>query len=279
MNKEVKVPTCNKLINPVFQALKTLGGSGSNDEINNKVIEIEEISDEVLMVMQKGYESKSAVVYRLEWARTYLKKYGAINNTKRGIWSINNNFDKVDFINEKEVVKMVRSEQIVKNSDSETDIIEELPSEKDEIINKLYSQLIKMDPYDFEKLSSILLRESGFSQLEVTKKSGDGGIDGYGYLKVNDFMSFKIAFQCKRYKSNVAAKDIRDFRGSMESDIKNGIFITTSDFTKDAREEAVARGKQHIDLINGDKLIDKLLELKLGIREKQVIDEKFFSNI
>ena len=65
----------------------------------------------------------------------------------------------------------------------------------------------------------------------------------------------------------------------MESDIKNGIFITTSDFTREAKEEAVARGKQHIDLINGEKFIDKLIELKLGVKEEYIVDDFFFSNI
>lgn len=277
--KEIKVPTHEMLINPVFQALKNLGGSGTNEEINNKVIEMENISDEVLSVIQKGYASKSAVVYRLEWARTYLKKYGAINNTQRGIWSINNEFDKIDSVNEKIVVKTVRTEKVERNHNDETDVVSEGANELKEIKNKLHSKLLKMNPYDFEKLCGILLREVGFSKLEITKKSGDGGIDGYGYLKLNDFFSFKIAFQCKRYTNNVTADEIRDFRGGMASDISNGIFITTSDFTKDAKEESVAIGKQHIDLINGDKLIDKLIELKLGIKEEQIVDDVFFSNI
>lgn len=240
---------------------------------------MEEISDDVLCIIQSGYASKSAVVYRLEWARTYLKKYGAINNTQRGIWSINNEFDQIEFIDEKDVLKKVRSEKIIKHQENEEIINHEDINEIDKIKNNLYNKLIRMNPYDFEKLSGTLLREAGFSRLEVTKKSGDGGIDGYGYLKVNDFISFKIAFQCKRYSNNVTSKEIRDFRGSMESDIKNGIFITTSDFTKDAQDEAVARGKQHIDLINGSKLIDKLLELKLGVKEDLIVDELFFSNI
>ena len=276
---EVKVPTYDKLINPVFLALKNLGGSGTNEEINNKVIEMENISDEVLSVIQKGYASKSAVVYRLEWARTYLKKYGAITNTQRGVWSINNEFDEVESVDEKLVVKKVRAEQVADNQNAEEEIVSNSISELADVKNKLHNKLLKMNPYDFEKLSGILLREVGFSKLELTKKSGDGGIDGYGYLKMNDFFSFKIAFQCKRYQSNVTAQAIRDFRGGMASDISNGIFITTSDFTKDAKDEAIAIGKQHIDLINGDKLIDKLMELKLGIKEEQVIDNVFFSNI
>ena len=282
MRKNPRVPTYDELINPTFKALKQLGGSGSNSEIDDKVIEIEKISDDVLSVLQKGYASKSVVVYRLAWARTYLKKYGAINNTRRGIWSINNDFDNIDSINADDVVKKIRAEQIVEHQNGSIDSIRE--EDVDELAdislkNKLHEKLMKLNPYDFEKLSGTLLREAGFSQLEITKKSGDGGIDGYGYLKLNDFISFKIAFQCKRYTSNVSSKEIRDFRGSMESDIKNGIFITTSDFTRDAKEEAVARGKQHIDLINGDLLIKKLIELKLGVKEEHVIDENFFSRI
>lgn len=276
MEKNIKIPTYDQLIRPVFMAIKELGGSGSNEEINNKVIEMEKISDEVLSVIQKGFSSKSAVVYRIEWVRTYLKKFGAINNTQKGVWSITNEFDNKIDIDEKAILKSIRE---MSNDKKEQSDEKAILDETDKIKNILHKKLLNMNPYDFEKLSGVLLREAGFSRLQITQKSGDGGIDGYGYLNINDFISFKIAFQCKRYQNNVTSKEIRDFRGSMESDIKNGIFITTSDFTKDAKEEAVAKGKQHIDLINGDRLVEKLIELNLGIKKDLIIDDDFFSKL
>ena len=104
--------------------------------------------------------------------------------------------------------------------------------------------LLNMDPYAFERLSQRLLRECGFVQVAVTKKSGDGGIDGAGKLKINGIFSFRVAFQCKRYKGSVGSAEIRDFRSSLTTDIEKGIFITTGTSSNAAREEAATPGKK-----------------------------------
>ena len=113
----------------------------------------------------------------------------------------------------------------------------------------------------------MLLRECGFSQVDVTKKSADGGIDGTGKLRINGIFSFNVAFQCKRYAGNVSAGDIRDFRGSLTTDIEKGVLITTGTFTKAAREEASNAGKQQIDLIDGEEFISKLIGIYHHIKD------------
>ena len=127
----------------------------------------------------------------------------------------------------------------------------------------------------------MLLRECGFSQVDVTKKSADGGIDGTGKLRINGIFSFNVAFQCKRYAGNVSAGDIRDFRGSLTTDIEKGVLITTGTFTKAAREEASNAGKQQIDLIDGEEFISKLIEYGIGVKEKKIyeIDRGFFEKV
>lgn len=138
-----------------------------------------------------------------------------------------------------------------------------------------------MNPYGFERLTQRLLRECGFVQVEVTKKSGDGGIDGTGKLKINGIFSFNVAFQCKRYSGSVGASEIRDFRGSLTTNIEKGILITTGTFTKQAKEEASSPGKQQIDLIDGEEFINKIAEFGIGVREVKTyeIDEEFFQKI
>lgn len=138
-----------------------------------------------------------------------------------------------------------------------------------------------MDPYGFERLSQRILRECGFSQVEVTKKSGDGGIDGTGKLRINGIFSFNVAFQCKRYSGVVGAGVIRDFRGSLTQNIEKGVLITTGSFSKAAKLEATDPGKQQIDLIDGEGLIDKIAEYSIGVREVKSyeIDEEFFEKI
>jgi len=277
------VPTFDELINPTFMALKELGGSGTNNEIYEKVIESQNYSDEVLSVLQNENSNQSKVAYRLAWAKTYLKKYGVIDNTNRGIWVINSNFENIDKFNVKELVKKVKEASLVsidKNREVEhenIDFPDEVESWRSELRNILYT----IPPFEFEKLTQLLLRESGFSQVEVTKRTGDGGIDGFGKFKINGMISFKLAFQCKRYKGMVSTSEIRDFRGSMTTDIEKGIFITTGNFTRSAIEEATADGKKHIDLIDGEQLIDKLAGLQLGVKEKVIytVDHDFFNGL
>jgi restriction system protein len=126
-----------------------------------------------------------------------------------------------------------------------------------------------LPPDAFERLAQRILREAGFIKVEVTGRSGDGGIDGIGVLRVN-LLSFHVLFQCKRYQSSVGASAIRDFRGAMVGRSDKGVVITTGTFTPDAKREATRDGAPAIDLIDGDQLCDLLKDLKLGVRTEMV---------
>ena len=147
---------------------------------------------------------------------------------------------------------------------------------RDEVI----SELLLVSPQAFERLAQRLLRESGFTQVYVTGRTGDGGIDGKGIMRLGGLLSFHVLFQCKRYKGSVGSNEIRDFRGAMVGRADKGLFITTGNFTKDAVREASRDGAPAIDLIDGDLLINKLQELKLGIQtriiEQTIVDKDWF---
>ena len=280
------VPNYANLITATFSALKELGGSGKNDEINNKASEILTLSNDVLDIPHLDSSSISEVNYRLAWARTLLKNYGAIENSSRSVWSITPNFSSIETVDGVFIEKNYHQRGKTKTS-IEIDEVEmedagvEIPEEVKPWRKKLYNVLINMNPYSFEKLSQRLLRECGFEDVHVTKKSGDGGIDGTGKLRINGIFSFNIAFQCKRYQNPVSASDIRDFRGSLTTDIEKGVFITTSSFSKPAIEEASNPGKQPIDLIDGEEFINKLAEYSIGTHEVKdyEIDEEYFAKI
>lgn len=140
-----------------------------------------------------------------------------------------------------------------------------------------------MSPDAFERLTKRILREAGFTQIEVTKRSRDGGIDGKGIMKINSFLSFHVVFQCKRYKDTVSSNHVRDFRGAMIGRADKGLLITTGAFTRDAKKEAARDGAPPIDLVDGDQLAEKLKEFELGIKteliEQVKIDEDWFSQM
>ena len=141
-----------------------------------------------------------------------------------------------------------------------------------------------IDPAAFERLCQRLLRESGFTRVEVTGKSGDGGIDGAGVLRMN-LISFQVLFQCKRWKGPVGSEVVRNFRGAMQGRADKGLIITTGTFTADARKEASRDGAPAIDLIDGELLCLLLKDHKLGVNvetrtvENMTLDEKFFAAI
>lgn len=295
--KKIKSPTYTSLIEPTFQALRELGGSGKNDEICAVVIKNLKLPDEIVDEPHLGSSSQSELQYQLAWARTYMKNFGVIINSSRSVWSITSKFSKLETINAKEILSFTANKNADKRKmiDKNNNLIVELAPDDNNPENdnvefpeeikpwriRLMEVLTKMNPYAFERLAQRLLRECGFTQVVVTQKSKDGGIDGTGKLRINGIFSFNVAFQCKRYKSAVTAAEIRDFRGSLTTDIEKGVFITTSTFTKSAKEEASNAGKQQIDLIDGGDFLNKLAEFEIGLKEVKdyEIDEDFFKNI
>ena len=293
---DTRVPRYTQLIVPTFEALKTLGGSGNNDERLNQIIIDLKIPDEVADIQHKGRTNKSELSYQADWARTYLRIYGVIENSARSVWSIKPDYVSVTNLDAKKIVDTVTLESKKKRAnkngeslnsedkpedDDPTNDYAEYPDELKPWREQLGDILQNMDPYGFERLAQRVLRECGFTQVEVTKKSGDGGIDGTGKLKINGIFSFNVAFQCKRYSGLVGAPAIRDFRGSLTTNIEKGVLITTGTFSKAAREEAASPGKQQIDLVDGEDFINMIAEYGIGVKEVKTyeIDESFFQKI
>jgi len=266
----VRVPTFDQMMNPLIQGLKSLGGSGTIEEIDNKVAEILNLSDEQLEVLHNPDRGgQTEVEYRLAWTRTYLKKYGVLENSSRGVWALTLKGNQLERINPNEVKRFVREEDRKARAKTTDDEIVEDGTEltwRDELL----ATMQKMDPTAFERLVQRLLRESGFIQVEVTGQSGDGGIDGKGIMRLGGMLSFHVIFQCKRYSGSVGAGHVRDFRGAMVGRADKGLLITTGNFTRDAEREATRDGAPAIDLIDGNLLAEKLKEMSLGVITKIV---------
>ena len=287
-----KVPTYDRLMNPLLRALKALGGSGSIEEIYDKVVELEQLPDDVITLPHDPEKSNQTQVgYRLAWARTYLKKYGLLENSSRGIWSLTAAAKQVEKVNPHEVIKTVRAlvKKRAEGQDTKPqagEVIDETEeiSEEQQWKQKLHAMLTQtLTPAAFERLVQRVLRESGFIRVEVTGRTGDGGIDGRGIARIHGLMSFHVLFQCKRYKGSVGPGEIRDFRGAMVGRADKGMFITTGTFTPAAVKEATRDGAPPIDLLDGNEFADKLKELKLGVRTESVevvsIEDQWFENV
>jgi restriction system protein len=211
--------------------------------------------------------------YELAWVRTYLKKVGALENSERGVWRLTPVGAAMTESEIREVPKLVaklkkQKPKPVEKNDHEEEIEEEL-AWKDRLLDVLKG--MKADA--FERLSQRVLRESGFTKVEVTGRSGDGGIDGAGVLRVN-LLSFHVRFQCKRYETTVGPSVVRDFRGAMVGRADKGLIITTGTFTAEARREATRDGAPAIDLVDGETLCELLKQLKIGVDVRLVEEVK-----
>ena len=287
------MPTFDSLMNPLLEALFELGGSGSIDEIYEKVVEMQHIDDELASVPHNPEKSNlSEIGYRLAWARTYLKKYGFLENSTRGIWALTPLARKKMTVDPRDVVKTIREadreaskkKALKPAHDNAIELSEVAELEGQSWQDDLYRLLTEEMAADaFERLTQRLLRESGFVQVEVTGRTGDGGIDGKGIARIHGFMSFHVIFQCKKYRGSVSAGAIRDFRGAMVGRADKGLFITTGTFTSAAIKEATRDGAPPIDLVDGDQLTEKLKEFGLGIKtemiEKVTLDKQWFRDI
>jgi len=276
-------PTYDDLLEPLFTAMHELGGSASIEEQEEKVAVLMNLSEEDLSEIHR--DNKTKFSYRLAWARTYLKKFGVLNNSSRGVWVLTPEGQKREKVSKTEVKNFVQAldkkEKPKKNNDNKEPIELEEMKWQEQALN-----VIKfISPDSFEKLCQRILRESGFTHVEITGKSGDGGIDGKGVVRIGGLLSFHVIFQSKRYQGSISPSIVRDFRGAMVGRADKGLLLTTGTFTREAKKEAQRDGAPPIDLIDGDDLVAKLKELGMGIEIKKkvveeiYVDEDYFKNL
>ena len=279
----METPTHDDMLEPLFLCLKDLGGSASVDELEEKVADLMNLSEEQISDIHRGNITKFS--YRLAWSRTYLKHFGVVENSSRGVWVLTSKGQKLKSISRENVLKSVRKgnqKKVVEEPPSIENIDEQSQIEWQDHVLELVK---KMRPEAFERLCQRILRESGFTSVEVTGQSGDGGIDGKGILRLGGLMSFHVFFQCKRYNGSISPSVVRDFRGAMVGRADKGLLITTGTFSREARREAYRDGAPPLDLLDGEELVKKLKELGMGIQVKQrtiedvFVDEAYFKSI
>lgn len=276
------VPKYDEMFNPLLQALRNLGGSASITEQEDEVASLLKLSEADLSEIHRGNRTKFS--YRLAWARNYLKRFGLLDNSSRGVWTLTSDGHKKISVDKNEVKRFVIALDRTETKKAKQPTSDE---EESELVWQEYllDCIRSMPPDAFERLCQRLLRESGFIQVEITGRSGDGGVDGKGVVRLGGLLSFHMIFQCKRFKGSVGSSIVRDFRGAMVGRADKGLLITTGSFTKDARQEAQREGAPPIDLIDGEGLADKLKELEMGVAvtkrvvEDVTINEQFFKNI
>lgn len=275
-----------KWFGPLLDTLRQLGGSGRPKEVVEQIAKTQRLSDSQLEeTMKSGIQR---FPNQVAWARQYLVWEGLLDDSTRGIWTLTSLGQKTTLNDQQSremFLKWVDIHQKTKKEKSETEIIKEQEDEEPESIEhiitpSLLEVLQSVTPKGFEDICKRLLREHGFENVFVTGSSHDGGIDGYGTLELNPFVSIKVLFQCKRYKGTVSRAQVGDFRNAMIGRAEKGIILTTGTFSEDAKREASRDGAPPIELIDGQKLIELFEAVQLGVKPRTIfdVDFKFFEN-
>ncbi len=142
--------------------------------------------------------------------------------------------------------------------------------QKATVRESLREHLLQMDPGAFEELVGRLLEEMNYQKVKVVGQSGDGGVDVVADIQLG-VTSVREVVQAKRHKRTIQRKDLDALRGSLyRFNAVRGTIVATSRFAKGAVEAAFAQGAAPITLIDGDRLIDLLIEHGIGVRTRAI---------
>ncbi len=270
-----------KWMGPLLDCLRAVGGAAKPKEVSAWIQRELNLPAEVTEPMLKSGANRFH--NQVQWARQYLVYQGMIDDTKRGVWSLtplgwNTKLDPLAA--QRILANRVKLSQPAKEVDDvarSQELQEVLPPDVLQELS-LLDVLKSLPPYGFELLCERLLREHGFEEVQVTQKSRDGGIDGYGVLRLSPFVSMKVAFQAKRYKDVASRAAVGEFRNALLGRAEKGVFITTGRFTRDAETEATRDGVVPIELVDGQRLVGLFEDKNLGVKPKQIfeIDQSFF---
>lgn len=271
---------------PVLDALRGLGGSGTPDEVVARVAIDLKLSDAIQNELLPSGESRFR--NQVAWARFYLVREGFLDSSRRGVWSLTERGRhttltleeaRAIFLKWVKIFQEQRKSKGKKPAEPDDPTVVPLVEEESEDHRRIVLKfLMTLTSQGFEQFCQRMLREAGFTQVTVTGRSNDHGIDGHGTLTLNPLVSFKVLFQCKRYKDTVSPAQVRDFRGAMAGRADKGIIITTGTFTAEARREAARDGVPPIELLDGEKLVGLLEQLELGLKPVKAfeVDTNFF---
>jgi len=263
----------------VLKNLQELGGQAERSEIRERILdsdeEIAQYANEV-RVSKKTNSEWRPFAYKFNFALknlqianylTYSRGNPSVQLTEKGINVNINEFD----INRDvyDVSEAYWHNNPKKNKDkseeNEDDEVNVADKYQEDFKQKLLKSISEMSPAKFELFSRLLLKKMGVEFTEVgTQISNDGGIDGYGYCRTDDFRTSRVVIQCKRWQGNVGSAEIDQFLGAMNKfQADYGIFITNSRYTSAARE--AARAGTPITLIDGDELVRLVRKYQLYI--------------
>ena len=262
---------------PLLQVLADSGGSAQPREVYPQVAA--RFPDLTAAEQGQRLENSPGVMKwwnLVQWVRQHLVEAGEIDGSTRGVWTLT----------PKGASRLKgrphsAGPQTVSANTAKQPTLRDLANRtREEAKSRLLTELKALSPTGFEHFCLELLQQLGYHNVAVTKRSGDGGIDGYGDFR-QGAVSIKSAFQAKRWaETPVGRPEIDKLRGAIQGDYDHGVFITTSRFTKDAAEASYKKGAISVLLLDGDSIVEMMLERGIGVVKQPLylyeISEEFF---
>lgn len=237
---------------PLLEVLVELGGQGRPKEIYPLVTKkFPLIRDEDLA--ESLPSGGNRWTNRIQWVRQKLIGKGEMFSPGHGIWGITEK-------GQQRVGKEIEIEPTIPLVDF-NELYEDYEAS---FRSQLLEKLNELSPRQFELFARRLLQVYGFINVQVTATSADGGIDGYGKLRLG-LATMNVAFQCKRWQGNVGRPEVDRFRGAIQGEFEQGVFFVTSDFTSQARDASLKKGAVPIILLNGESIVNLMIEKGLGV--------------
>lgn len=280
--EKVGLPTYPQLRCHTLEVIRGLSLPASNMDIDTAVADSLGLTAEQRN-LPHSEGSQTELAYRAAWARSGLVAAGALENVGRALWKLTPAGWDIDCSE----VEQARAEYLKKIQEAKEPESPDAPSPDgddsapEDWRQAVREQLLAMSPGAFERLSGRLLESAGFDEVQVTGKSGDGGIDVVGVYRPSGLISFRTSVQCKRWQGSVGSDRVQAFQGASMPKSDRGIIITTGTFTAEAKKQAQAPGAFPVDLIDGIQLAELLKQYELGVRTTTVelvtLDQSFFA--
>lgn len=276
------------LMLPIIDELKKIGGQSSTKELKRSVVaNNDEIPDNMLTDFRTSKTTGAKYLpfdYDFNFSVKHLILAGMLERPHIGLVRLTEkarNFKgtgselshavyKVSIPIFKANAKQKKKHKTTKEK-VEVDDTEDIDNSSEEVgwRSELLNALMNLSSAKFELFCRALVKKMNVDIDETigTKLTGDGGLDGYGYITTDDFRTARVAIQAKRWSlsNSVSSPEIDKFRGAMDKfRAEYGIFITTSTFTKDAVRTS-RTGSRVITLIDGDRLLDLIAKYQLYV--------------
>ena len=272
------LPKQKEIEAPLLEVLAEMGGQGKASDIYPLVRrKFPQIREEDLAETLPSGANKW--INAIQWARQHLVNRGEMDSPAYGIWRITTKgrqcleeyrpaVSKTELARPTPTLVELKDKQINAGRDTleeSTPTFLELHEEYELLFRaQALGQLHDLSPQDFEQFARKLLMAYGFVDVKVTQLSRDGGIDGYGKLRLG-LATMNVAFQCKRWQGNIGRPEVDKFRGAIQGEFEQGVFFTTSDFTPEARDASLKKGAVPVILLNGESIVDLMIEKGLGV--------------